>query len=240
MIYIMSSQDANGVSSSDSTAAPGLRPVATRRGRKKARTRAEIYQAGLALFQAHGFEAVTIPQICAAADVARATFFLHFASKTALLVELNAQLASDLHDRLTAQPGRSAAEYRMAVDLLAERWPHQPGVLAALLRELLAERSELATAPAAGQDLRGVVEGIVRRGQQRGELRRNLSARLAATLFLSGTAAVLSGAVFGEGEATAEEMRNQLLQAVLHGLLEPKPRLKWRRPEAGGSPDAKS
>jgi AcrR family transcriptional regulator len=212
----------------------------SRRSRKKARTRSEIFRAGLALFEARGFEAVTVAQICAAADVARATFFLHFPSKSALLVELNARLACDLRDRLAAQPGRVAAEYRTAVDLIAERWPHEPGVLAALLRELLTERSELAGDRSAGQDLRQVVEELVRRGQQRGELRRNVSARLAATLLLAGTAASLSGAAWREGEARPEEMRNQLLHALLHGLQEPKPRLKWRRPEAEGSPDARS
>jgi AcrR family transcriptional regulator len=218
----------------------GARPGSgSRRGRKKARTRAGILRAGLAAFETRGFEAVTIAEICAAADVARATFFLHFPSKSALLVELNARLASDLRDRLASQPGRVAAEYRTVVDLLAERWPHQPGALAALLRELLGG-GELAADRSAGQDLRGVVEDIVRRGQQRGELRRNVSPRLAATLLLAATAASLSGAAAGDEGATPEEMRNQLLHALLHGLQEPKPRLKWRRPEEPGSPDAKS
>ena len=71
----------------------------------------------------------------------------------------------------------------------------------------------------------------VTRGQARGELRQNVSARLAATTFLAAAAAILSGTVYAEGEATPEEIRNQLLHAVLHGLIEPKPRLKWRRPE---------
>lgn len=208
----------------------------TRRGRKKARTRAAILEAGLALFEEQGFESVSVARICADADVARATFFQHFPSKSALLAELNGRLASDLGDRLAAQPGRFASEYRMAVDLIAERWPRQPGALAALLAGLLSGERALATPGAAGQDLRDVVEDIVRRGQQRGELRRNVSARLAATLFLSAAAAILSGGVFAQGEATPEEMRNQLLHALLHGLQEPKPRLKWRRPEAEPEP----
>ena len=61
--------------------------------RKKARTRTELFRAGMELFEAHGFDAVTVEQICQAADVARGTFFLHFPTKSALLLEWNRQLA---------------------------------------------------------------------------------------------------------------------------------------------------
>ena len=89
-------------------------------------------------------------------------------------------------------------------------------------------------------DGRGVVADIFRGGPERGERGRNVSARLAATMFLTTTAALLSGGVYAEGEATPEEMRNQLLHALLHGMIEPKPRLKWRRPDAGTNRGEKS
>jgi hypothetical protein len=98
--------------------------------------------------------------------------------------------------------------------------------MATMLRDFL---SAPAAADAAGAlDLRSLVEEIVRRGQERGEFRRNVSPRLAATLLLTTAAAVLAGAVFREGEASPEEIRNQILQATLHGLVQPKPRLKWQ------------
>jgi hypothetical protein len=113
------------------------------------------------------------------------------------------------------------------VDLFGQRWREHSDVMGAMLRELLATPGAMAAPDSGGRDLRDLVEEIVRRGQQRGEFRRNVSARLAATMFLTTSAAILSGAVYAEGEATPEEIRNQLLHAVLHGLLEPKPRLKW-------------
>jgi AcrR family transcriptional regulator len=67
-----------------------------RRARNKARTHRAIFVAALDLFEAAGYERVTIGQICEAADVARATFFLHFPSKQALLAALDRLLAAEL------------------------------------------------------------------------------------------------------------------------------------------------
>src|SRR5258708_4690615 len=57
----------------------------SRRERKKGRTRADIYNAAMNLFVRRGFDSVTIEDICDAADVARASFFLHFPDKEALV-----------------------------------------------------------------------------------------------------------------------------------------------------------
>ena len=73
----------------------------SRRARKKERTRREIYQAAMDLFAARGFDAVTVEQICEAADVARGTFFLHFPTKSALLFEFNRAVAA-IHELANA------------------------------------------------------------------------------------------------------------------------------------------
>src|SRR5512138_2977841 len=53
----------------------------------KARTRARIIEAARQLFNRHGFEAVTIEQIMARAQLTRGGFYHHFASKSALYAE---------------------------------------------------------------------------------------------------------------------------------------------------------
>ena len=58
-----------------------------RRARKKARTREEIRTAARQLFAARGFEAVTIADIAAQADVAVQTVFNHFATKEELFFD---------------------------------------------------------------------------------------------------------------------------------------------------------
>jgi AcrR family transcriptional regulator len=55
-----------------------------RRARKKARTRVEVRDAAQRLFALRGFDAVTIADVAAAADVAVQTVFNHFSSKEEL------------------------------------------------------------------------------------------------------------------------------------------------------------
>jgi AcrR family transcriptional regulator len=213
-------------------AAPG-----TRRARKKARTRGEIFAAAMRLFGERGFDEVTIEQICGAADVARGTFFLHFPSKAALLFEFSRQLARDLEGLLREPRGSALSEYGRMVEHFGDRWLRHADVMRAMLREFLASPEALAAAGSEGRDLLELVEGIVQRGQQRGEFRRNVSARLAAAMFLQTAAAILSGAVYRGRDVTPEQVRNEFLHALLHGLLEPKPRVKWA-PPAHPSPGA--
>jgi AcrR family transcriptional regulator len=205
-----------------------------RRARKKARTRREILDAAMALFERDGFDRVTVEQICQAADVARGTFFLHFPAKSALLPEWNRQLATELRVRLEEPRGSAAAEYRMLVDHVGQRWLRHADVLGAMLRDFLTGGAAGRAESGDAEDLRALVEEIVRRGQERGEFRRNISPRLAATSLLTTAAAILAGAVFREGEASPDEIRNQLLHATLHGLVQPKPRVKWH-PGNGGA-----
>ena len=61
--------------------------VLDRRARKKAQTRALIRETAQALFAEHGFEAVTIADIAAAADVAVQTVFNHFPTKEDLFFD---------------------------------------------------------------------------------------------------------------------------------------------------------
>src|SRR4030095_3970880 len=56
-------------------------PPRSLRGRKRARTRRMIQAEALRLFAQQGFEATTIEQIAAAADLAPRTFFRYFPTK---------------------------------------------------------------------------------------------------------------------------------------------------------------
>jgi AcrR family transcriptional regulator len=197
----------------------GPKPLASgsRRARKKDRTRAEIFRAAMELFAVRGYAAVTVEQICGAADVAKGTFFLHFSSKAALLLDWNRELAAELADRLRDPRDTALLQYRTLIEQLAEQWRRRPDATRALLHEAIGSP--------APDELRSVVEAVVRRGQERGELRRNVSPALAASAFLATCAAVFAAAAVREG--APDEVRDELLHLLLNGLRAPKPRLKW-------------
>jgi AcrR family transcriptional regulator len=200
------------------TAPAPAAPLVTRRARKKERTRQEIFAAAMELFAKRGFEAVTLEQICEVADVARATFFLHFPAKSALLWEWNRQVAEEFRAGLREPRKSAVAEIRALVEHISAKLISQADVMSALLREFFA------TPPAAGEAreesraLHALVEELVRRGQKRGELRRGLDPKLCVAVVMSTAAAILSGSVWEPGQVTPEKARAQFFEVVFHGL----------------------
>lgn len=71
--------------------------VPDRRQRKRDRTLDHIARTALRLFEALGYDAVTMEQVAAEADIARRTLYNHFPVKEAILAySIHAQLAADL------------------------------------------------------------------------------------------------------------------------------------------------
>jgi AcrR family transcriptional regulator len=97
------------------TAPPG------RRERKKAATRQNIVDTALRLFFERGYDDVGIRDIAAEADVAVTTVFAHFASKEALVFELDEdferQLVGAVTDRAPDEPLVVAVRRAIAAQL---------------------------------------------------------------------------------------------------------------------------
>lgn len=150
-----------------------------RRERKRAQTLDHLADAAFALFEEHGYDAVTMEQIAATADVAKGTLYNHFPVKEALL-------AHRFH--------REFAASRLELRARMEAEPHFAGRLAVVLQASAAwSRTHRAYLPhyfryrfSTSAERSGIEEafaGLIAAAQQDGELRADLAtAQLAMML----------------------------------------------------------
>jgi AcrR family transcriptional regulator len=80
----------------------------TRVERKRLEARARIVKAAGDLFRAHGVDAVTIQDITGAADVGHGSFYLHFKTKTDVLLAILLGRAAELDARVQQALGKDA------------------------------------------------------------------------------------------------------------------------------------
>lgn len=93
---------------------PGLRE------RKKLQTRTAIVTAALELFEQQGFEATTIEDIAAAADISPRTFFRYFESKQDVVMAHTNDKGDDLGTRVEARPAHEGPVEALRQTILAQ------------------------------------------------------------------------------------------------------------------------
>ena len=157
-----------------------------RRDRKRQQTLEHLARTAAALFEAHGYEAVTMEQIAATADVAKGTLYNHFPVKEAVLAHwLHLELATNLallHEQLESRPGFAEGAL-FVLDHSADWCEKHPDYLAPYLRFRFLG---IGTQPSPSRDSEQLSDiadtfgWLVRRGQASGELQSGLDpARLA-------------------------------------------------------------
>ena len=158
-----------------------------RRQRKKRQLRAHIYETARKLFLKHGYQATTVAQIAEAADVAPATFFNHFASKSAVLAEMTSEVSEHLQGLIDGQLKRPVS-VQERIRGFADAVARDVGEARGLARDVLLELMRGRTGP--GEDapyLSPVHEPfaeVVREGQLAGEVRTDLDATFLAEMAL--------------------------------------------------------
>jgi len=91
------------------------RTPAKRTDRKRERTRGELVVAAETLVAQRGLDAISIDDITQAADVAKGTFYTHFADKTDLAAAIALRTRLELEEKITAlNKGLTDAPERMA------------------------------------------------------------------------------------------------------------------------------
>ncbi len=192
----------------------------SRRARKKERTRSQIYEAAMQLFLERGYDAVTIDEICAAADVARGTFFLHFPTKDALLAEYGRQALAELEQLLATHHGSAVQALEVALGFLAERASRHAAVVRLVVRETFSHPGAVRDSTAAGRDLTDLFAAIIRRGQRAGELRRSAHPVVAGAVLASAYLAIAGEwARRDEDSPDLPTLARQALDVILRGLV---------------------
>ncbi len=74
------------------------------RARKRRETWRRIAEAGIGLFLQHGFDAVTLDQVAAAAGISRRTFFHYFDSKEDILLAWETEAEAAFLEAMAAEP----------------------------------------------------------------------------------------------------------------------------------------
>lgn len=161
---------------------PDIATDASRRTRKRVQTRDHIAATAFALFDAHGYEAVTMEQIAAGADVARGTLYNHFPVKEAVLAHgLHAQLARDLAPLMRTVLAHDSLAGRLAVLLAASAgwWEAHRHYAMPYIRYRF-QQARAGHPEDAASDMVSVYAGLIAQAQEQGELDpRQAPARLA-------------------------------------------------------------
>ncbi len=191
----------------------------SRRERKKRDTKRRILDAALALMADTPYDQVRIEDICSAADVANATFFLHFSNKSALVLAFNEDVATKISDQLgdAFSSCSERLEHLLAV-YLAEWGSHHH-----LMRQIVLE---FISQPNVGADFNEISPGLlelvaktIRKGQLGGEIPARITPETAAlALVAAWNAIAIRWARTGDTKYAAEAHR-QTLDVFLHGLM---------------------
>ncbi|HEY1723655.1 MAG TPA: TetR/AcrR family transcriptional regulator [Magnetospirillaceae bacterium] len=160
----------------------------SRRQRKRHQTLEHLVSTALRLFEAQGYDVVTMEQIAAEADVAKRTLYNHFPVKEALLAHwIHAQLERDLQ-RLAPQIERRttfASRISYLLDVSATWCERHRAYMPPYLRFrfMSADTAIRDGAQDATANIGNTFAALIEAGQRRGEVRTDLTAPHLATLF---------------------------------------------------------
>lgn len=202
-----------------------------RRERKKRARRDRIYETARRLFLEHGFAATTVEQIAEAADIAQATFFNHFPSKTAVLHEMASEVSERLQAMLEeelATPGTAEARIRRFATHAVQGMSEAED----LARDILLEMLRTASGPGKALPYLSLVHQpfttILRDGQRDGNVRRDLEPALLAELVIG----ILNTALVGWLNDPAYPFAKRLARfaEIIAEVIRPRPARSMARP----------
>lgn len=188
-----------------------------RRAGKKERTRQEIYRTAMRLFGERDYDKVTIEDICAGAGVAKATFFLHFAGKSALITVFNEEITQSMAERLADHPGTAEEQLVFLASVFEEAWAENATVMRKMLSEFLDQPAGRLVATDLNASVLDLVASILRRGQERGEFRQSFTPEVGAAAIVA-TWSAITAWWHHHPEADTSAFNREFLDIALNGL----------------------
>src|SRR5215468_2566834 len=165
--------------SSLSAAVPGRPAELSRRERRSAELRERLFRAALRLFASKGYAETTVEDITEAADVGKGTFFNYFPSKEHILMAFGERQLGRL-GVVVCEAEQSNLPMRDVMRTLVMRMTAEPVRNPAIVRALL--QANLSSVPVRGEMVRihdrnrALLGRLIRHGQERVEIRRDLPA----------------------------------------------------------------
>ena len=187
------------------------------RSLRRHRNAAQLYDAANNLLASRSFDELSVDDICAHADIGRATFFRIFGTKAGLLREFNRRLAQDAAIRIanaeTADVGTKLGHVRAAI---YDAWRTVgPGHIR-MTEEFV--RATPSNDPHSGHpELLGLVVDTIATAVESGELPDAVPVELAASLVLMQLIAPMTY-VLGGQDVDVEELAQLLLDQWLRGM----------------------
>jgi AcrR family transcriptional regulator len=191
----------------------------SRRERKKRETRKRILDAAMQLMANTPYDQVRIEDICASADVANATFFLHFENKSALVLAFNEDVAAKISDEL-GDAGNSASDrLRRLLGVYLNEWGSHRHLMRQIVLEFISQPNSNASFNEVSPGLLNLVRNAIRSGQNAGEFSRRIEPETAAlALVAAWNAIAIAWAKSGDTKQAADA-HWQTLDVFLAGLI---------------------
>lgn len=191
----------------------------SRRERKKRDTRRRILDAALQLMADKPYGEVRIEDICTAADVANATFFLHFPNKSALALAYNEDVAAKVEETLASDGLNAADRLKTLLKTYLAEWGAHSHLMRQIVLELISQPGSGATFNEVSPGLLTLVGKVIRDGQKSNQFNRMIEPETAAlALVAAWNAIAISWAKTGDTKRAADA-HWQTLEVFLNGLL---------------------
>jgi len=188
---------------------PPSRP-GSRVQRRVARTKAAIEDAFVQLVLERGYDKVTVEDITDRADLARATFYVHYPNKEAVQFAVFNRLTEDLVQRVANQGGPWNVVHRDVIQAAYKQAADMPDLYRACLSDARTRQAHLSTLSRyAEQNFRDRLTAL---GKQP-----RVPVPVMARAFVGAHVAILEAWLAGELDGNVEELASMALDLLIYG-----------------------